>query len=374
VPNTNTNAKTTDFLRATFEHIGGSVVQQVEDNFPLTAAIKASGNVETVISDGKFVEWPLIRKNIGTFDWTDQSGINNSAQPDILSNGQWEWKYAGLGFDVPKHMLDLNSGKSQIVNLMQTYKDQAQIEFEQNFQLALLSDGSAAWGGWSKAPFDGLGAIFPSTGTASNLNTNTLMQTYITGSAGPDSYAGVKRSSDSYWRVQSQSGHDTAPATITAAAIVTFIRKCSNDAMVDAPNIALVDPPTYDYLNSLRTGASTWIRSSDRNDDMYVEKMKFGPTTFYPCSIPGFSWATGAGGQSTGGYAVGGGVTTAATSNILFLNTKYLKLFHHGSGVTVSINDNIPHQNVIAVDMYYKGNLACTRLNRQGIMINYKGA
>jgi len=370
VPNTNTNTKTTDFLRATFEHIGGSLVQQVEDNFPLTKAIKASGNVETVISDGKLVEWPIVRKNIGTFDFTDQSGINNSAQPDILSNGQWEWKYAGLGFDVPKHMLDLNSGKSQIVNLMQAYKDQAQIEFETNFQLALLSDGTAAWGSWSKAPFDGLGTIFPSAQSTATLITDTVFNTYITGAAGPDTYAGIPRSTDTYWRVQADC-QDEAGVVITIDAINKFIRKCSNDMMVDAPNIALCTPIMYDKLISLKqTSSSSWIRVGDKNDNMYIENLVIGPTTFYPCSIPGFSMGTGNGGTSAGGGFIGCGVA-ANTCQALFLNTKYLHLFHHGSGVQVSINDNIPHQNVIAVDMYYKGNLACTRLNRQGIMSNY---
>lgn len=163
----NTTYGTDGFLSLTMKHYIPKVVDNAFDAFVLLWILKTNGRIES--KTGAKIVQPLLYSGInavGSFGASDTFAAP-VAQGVTAAEFDWKRHYAAISFDGLE--LDLNAGKEQVVSLLQTRMDQAEMSIGESMNSMLFADGT----GNSSKDFDGLDKLVGSaTNTVGGIDRN----------------------------------------------------------------------------------------------------------------------------------------------------------------------------------------------------------
>src|SRR5215471_3943638 len=318
------NANISDIVATTIENRAKVVRDNVTKNNLFLAKLKASGNVRT-ISGGSVILEELSFAENGNTGWYSGYDLLPVAAQDVISAAQFSLKQAACpvvisGLDELK-----NSGKEQMIDLMEGRIKVAESSMQNLLAAGVYSDGTGA-GGKQITGLDAAVPVNPATGT----------------------YGGIDRGTWAFWRSKST----TAGAALTSSTIQAAMNTMWSTLVrgVDRPNLIVMDGFMWNiYMGSLQANQ----RFTDPN------KAELGfPTIKYMDAdviLDG----------GIGGFAV--------TKTMYFLNTKYLFYRPHAERNMVPLAPNKRYainQDAEVQIIAWAGNLTCSGSQFQGRLIS----
>lgn len=322
-----------DLIRSTLQVIRQPVLDQVLGSFPLTQYIRDKGQIWPV-SGGHQIEVPVMFGWNPNFEWTDMQGDVKIDQPEGIRRPYFPWAFCSMGYSFPKHLIDLNRGKEQVIPILDSFAKQYYRTFALNFEKAILSDGSPDPEGTSGQPrIQGIKKILDNTYTSTN------------------EYGGVDRSTaaNSWWRVTEW---DCGGDALTVVDLENALFEAGGDLETDPPDFAIVHRRVWLWLEAQLVGKVTYNNLNKPDITMNRPALPFHNIWVYPCSHDDFP------------------VTEAH-----IFNSSYLALMPHTSNVkglvTETIDSKIPGRNLIITQGWWKGQMVCTNLSRQVKVHNF---
>lgn len=302
------------------------VADNVTDNNPVLAWIKENGGIKTVDGGATIVEELAFAENANAtwFSGMDTLPVNHT---DVLSDASFNWKQIAAAVVISGEDKRKNSGEAKILSLLDARMEVAENTIKNLVEKSIFSDG-ADYGGKELTGLDLAVPTDPTTGT----------------------YAGIDRSTWSFWQSQLQTDSGAPGATTIQPRMNTLYAKCVRGA--DHPDLIVLSQTYWGtFLGSLQ--------SLQRFTG--VEKAKLGFNTI------GFLGAD---------VVLGGGIGGNATDTLgtgYFLNTKYLKLIAHPALNFSSLDPEKRYsvnQDAMVALIGFMGNLTCRGAQFQGRLIH----
>lgn len=207
----------------TWQHMKDSVVDNIFDASPFWFWLKEKGKMEAV-KGGRFLTDPLAYAENDNVSWFTRGGTVKMNDTEFLTVSQWDWRY--LAASVVRFGVDdqQNSGKAQIISLMNS-----KLENAQNTLINELEDKLFQGSGSATNSIDGLQLLVANDPTASA------------------SVGGINQSTDTWWRNKTKNMTSSSFAANGVAEMRTMLNNCSNNLKMDTPDILVSDQTTYEY-------------------------------------------------------------------------------------------------------------------------------
>ena len=289
------NPAISDIVATTIESRTGKLADNVTKNNALLMSLKKGGNIMT-FSGGTIITHELSFAANGNAGFYSGYDLLPVAGQDVISWAQYDIKQAACPVVISGLEMLQNSGKEQIIDLMEGRLQVAEASMANLISQGLYSDGTGSGG----KTITGLDAAVPA-GTA-------------TGRIATGTYGGIDRSVWTFWRPWYQKDASLSSTTIQAdmnAAWSNLVRGA------DRPNLIIMDNTAWTfYLASLQ--------NQQRFTQAETGDLGFPTIKFMSCDV-----------VLDGGI---GGFATAST--VYFLNTKYLKYRPHADRNFVPLSPN----------------------------------
>src|SRR5215471_13559648 len=319
------NANISDIVATTIENRAKVVRDNVTKNNLFLAKLKASGNVRT-ISGGSVILEELSFAENGNTGWYSGYDLLPVAAQDVISAAQFSLKQAACpvvisGLDELK-----NSGKEQMIDLMEGRIKVAESSMQNLLAAGVYSDGTGA-GGKQITGLDAAVPVNPATGT----------------------YGGIDRGTWAFWRSKST----TAGAALTSSTIQA----------------------------AMNTMWASLVRGADRPDLIVVDNFMWG---LYVASLQAQQRFTEANSASLGfptikfmgdcDVALDGGIGGfATTKTAYFINTKYFYFRPHADRNMVPLDPSkryAVNQDSSVQILAWAGECTCSGAQFQGRLIS----
>jgi len=320
------NAAITDVIATTIQSRTGVVADNVTLNNALLAKIKARGNVKT-FSGGNTILQELSFAANGNAGWYSGYETLPIAAQDVISAAEYTIKQAACPVTISGLEQLQNSGKEQIIDLLDARIDVGESSMENLIAAGIYSDGTAAGG----KQIDGLLKQVPTDPT--------------TGTVG-----GIDRATWLFWRSKTFKATTDGGAATTAANIQTYFNRMWAQLVRgrDRPDLIIVDNVYWGFYMASLQLIQRFTSSSEAT-------LGFSTVKFMDADV-----------VLDGGV---GGFMPASTA--YFLNTKYIFYRPHAQRNMVPLSPGQRYsvnQDAATQILAWAGNLTASGLQFQGKM------
>ena len=314
----------TDIVATTMESRSRTLQDNVTKNNALLARLNQRGNIRTV-SGGSVIFEELTFAENGNAGWYSGYDLLPVAAQDVISSAQFDFKQAACPVIVSGLDQLRNSGREQMIDLVEGRISVAEATMMNLLAAGLYSDGTAA-GGKQVTGLNAAVPVNPATGT----------------------YGGIDRATWNFWRSQST----TAGGALTAATIQGAFNSMWASLVrgQDRPDLIVVDNFMWStYMASLQ--------AIQRFTNPNSAKLGFPSIEFMDADV-----------------VLDGGIGSfAVTKTAYFLNTRYLFWRPHRDRNMVTLSPNRRYainQDAEVQILAWAGNLTCGGAQFQGRLIS----
>jgi hypothetical protein len=308
-----------DIIATTIESRSKKIADNVTKNNGLLAKMSMGGRVKTVSGGTKIYQELSFAEN-GNSGWYSGYDLLPVAAQDVISAAEFEFKQAAVPVVISGLEQLQNSGKEQMIDLLESRISVAESTMANLVAEGLYSDGT----GSSGKEITGLDAAVPTTPTTGT-------------------YGGINRATWTFWRPQYDSGTTATSANVQGlmnAMWATLVRGA------DRPDLIMVDSLFWAvYLASLQ--------AQQRFQGTETGKLGFPTLKYMDADV-----------------CLDGGIGGfGATSTAFFLNTKYLHYRPHSSRNMVPLSPNrrySTNQDAEVQILAWAGNLTMSGSQFQG--------
>jgi len=313
------NSSISDIVATTIQSRTGQIADNVTDNNALLAWLKKSGKVKTT-SGGSSILQEISFSSNGNAGYYSGYDLLPVAAQDVISAAEYQLKQVAVPVTISGLEMLQNSGKEQIIDLMEARMEVAFASMANLIANGIYSDGTGSGG----KQITGLGAALPVA--------NTL-----------GVYGGIDRASWPFWRHVVVDTSGITSATIQASWNSLYARLCRG---MDKPTVIVVDNLTWGlYLASLQ--------ALQRFSGTETGKLGFTTLKYMDADV-----------------VLDGGIDGNAPANTaFFLNTKYLHWRPHSARNMVPLSPNkrvSVNQDAEVQILAWAGNLTSSGQQFQG--------
>lgn len=312
-----------EIFTSTLESRTRKLADNVSDNNALLAKLKTKGKVRPITGGSKILE--ELEYGEGDMVWYSGYDTINYTPKQLFTAAEYAIKLAAVPVAVSGEDMLKNSGKPQVLELMEKRIQNAEKTMANQLSAALYGDGTAA-NGKSIGGLKLLVADDPTTGTVGNINRATA--------------------GNEFWRNQAATVNDITPANIVQAMDEMYL-KCSRGT--DKPDLIIVDDKLYSIYEQALQPQQRF--SNPKLADAGFTNLKFkGADVIFD------------GGQ--GGHC--------PANRMYFLNTDYLYLRpHKDRNMKVIGGDRLAiNQDAMYRIIGWAGNMTMSNASLQGVLIN----
>jgi hypothetical protein len=320
------NPAITDIIATTIQSRSGIVADNVTLNNALLMKIKQRGNVKTFAGGNTIMQELSFAAN-GNAGWYSGSEVLPIAAQDVISSAEYQIKQAACAVTITGLEQLQNSGKEQIIDLLDTRIDVGESSMANLIAAGIYSDGTAAGG----KQIDGLLKQVPTDPT--------------TGTVG-----GIDRATWLFWRSKTFKATTDGGAATTAANIQLYMNRMWAQLVRgrDRPDLIIFDNNYWSfYMQSLQL-----IQRFTSSEDA---KLGFVSVKFMDADV-----------VLDGGI---GGFMPASTG--YWLNTKYIFYRPHAQRNMVPLSPGQRYsvnQDAATQILAWAGNVTASGLQFQGKM------
>ena len=220
-----------ELLTTAIESRTGELADNVTTNNALLLRLKQKGKIRPV-SGGTSIYQELTYAENSTFMYYDGYDTLNVSASDVISSADFAWKQAAVAVTISGKEERINSGKEQMIDLIEARVDNAETTMMNNLSVGVYSDGT----GSSSKQIGGLQHLVadsPSTGTV----------------------GGINRATYSFWRNISFDASSDGGAAATSANIQSYMNRVYVQLVrgADRPDLMPADNNYWRlYLESLQ--------------------------------------------------------------------------------------------------------------------------
>lgn len=316
-----------DIVATTIEARNKEIADNVTNNNAVLAYIKKSGNVKTVTGGSTIYEELSFAQN-GNAAWYSGYDTLATGAQDVISGATFTLKQAAAPVTISGLELLQNSGKQQMIDLLDARLQVAESTLNNMIVQGIYSDGTGSGG----KQITGLQAAVPLA------NTTGI-------------YGGIDRATWSVWRNNKFKCTTDGSGAATSANIQGYMNALWAKQVrgMDAPDLIIMDQAYYAlYLASLQ--------SLQRFSTTESAGAGFNTIKFMSADVIFDNTATG-----------------IAANTAYFLNTKYLKFRPHADRNFVALDPGkrfSSNQDAQTTIMAWAGNLTSSGAMFQGVMQN----
>lgn len=325
------NSQVADIIATTIQARSGALADNVTNNSALLRKLKKRGNVK-LVSGGNVILEEIMYNDPNTMTAASYSGYDaiDITPNSPISAAHFDLKQYAASVSISGLELLQNSGKEQIIDLMEGRIQVAEAQLQNQIAAALYGDGTGNGG----KDLVGLAAAVSTTPTSGT-------------------YGGINRATWAFWRNKAFDATTDGGAAATSANIQSYMNRLAVQLVrgTDRPDLIVADDNYYRlYLESLQ--AIQRIGSTDEGGSGFTSLKYFGA---------GFSTDV----------VLDGGIGGASPANrMYFLNTKYLKFRPHRERNFVPIGGERQsvNQDAIVKLIGWAGALTCSGAQFSGIL------
>jgi hypothetical protein len=313
------NPSVSDIIATTIESRTRAIADNVTKNNALLSRLEARGNVKTVSGGSKIFQELSFAENANA-GWYSGYDLLPVAAQDVISAAEYEFKQAACPVTISGLDMLKNSGKEQMIDLMEGRVSVAEATMANLVAGGLYSDGTGAGG----KQLDGLNKAV---------------------AVSPGSYGGIDPATFPFW---ANKVTDTTAANLVVDKIQGYFNAMWAQLVrgADRPDLIVVDGGVWQvYLASLQ--------AQQRFTGTETGKLGFPSIKYMDADV-----------------VLDGGIGGfCPTNTAFFLNTKYIFLRPHSARNFVPLSPNKRYainQDAEVQIMAWAGNLTCSGRQFQG--------
>lgn len=312
-----------DILATTIESRTKKIADNVTDNNALLKKLSTKGKIKTFTGGSKILQELSFAENSNA-GWYSGYDLLPVGVSDVLSAAEFDIKQAAVPVIISGLEMLQNSGKEQMIDLMDSRLNVAESTLANLISTGLYSDGTGN-GGKEITGLDAAVPVTPTTGT----------------------YGGIDRATWTFWRSQSDATVDLTSSTIQGAMNSMWASLVRGS---DMPDLILMDNNTWElYVASLQ--------AQQRFHQAEVGNLGFPTLKFMGTDV-----------------VLDGGIGGNATADtIYFLNCDYLHYRPHAQRNMVPLSPNrryATNQDAEVQILAWAGNLTSSGARYQGRLID----
>ena len=315
----------TKLVTTTLRNHPTEVADNVSTHNSLYRYLKAKGQIKTLTGGTEIVR-PLDYQNNSTYQrYAGYDTLNVNAS-NVLTAAKYDWVQAAVHVTASGDELRKNSGKEQIIGLVEARVKNAFRTAANNMSIDLFSSGSLT------NQMGGLGAIITAAGT---------------GTVG-----GIDSGTYTFWANQFReiSGTNTWTKSTLKGEMNAIWLTCVRGT--DMPNLII---STNDFYAAYWEGLQDLARYNDPSNGSKSNIL--GPALKFANNADILF-------DSNSNF-------TATGEKMYFLNTDYLELCVMKSANWNQLDDKVPtNQDAVLVPIIWQGQLTCSNRARQGILLD----
>lgn len=208
-----------EIVTTTLEARSKKLADNVTDNNAILQRLSSKGRIKPV-DGGRQIYQELEYADNGTFGWYSGYDTLNISPSDVLTTAVYDWKQASSAVTMSGLEELMNSGDSQLIDLLESRIENAEKSMKNGISAAMYGDGTAAGG---KA-IGGLQLLVPDV-----ANTGTV--------------GGINRATWSFWRSIKFGGVADGGGAVSAANIQTYMNRLYLQLVrgTDRPDLIIAD-------------------------------------------------------------------------------------------------------------------------------------
>lgn len=316
-PNTNYS----EVVTTTLQRYTKTLADNVTKHNALLRRLKQKGQISAT-SGGRTLVRELEYAENATFSYYSGYETLNISPSDVFSAAEFDWKQCAVSVIASGLELRRNSGKEQLIRLLDSRIRNAEKTMMNNVSTGIYSDGTGS-GGKQIGGLQLLIADDPTSGTV----------------------GGINRANFSFWRNKTYDFSDNT-ATASATSIITAMRTLWQSCVrgTDQPDTIIADDTYWGYYwDALQ--AQQRFAGTDNRDAGPMSLKFFGADVFFD---------------------TGGG---CPANHMYFLNTDYLFFEAHPQANFTPLDEREPvNQDAIVRPLIWMGNLTMSNASLQGVI------
>ncbi len=313
-----------ELITATLEARSGKAVDNMSNHNALFNRLTKKGKFKLINQNGgSVIREELEYAENATFQYYSGYETLNVSPSDILTSAEFDWKQASVAVTIDGRTLRANSGKEQIIDLLEKRISNAEKTFRNNLSVGCYSDGT----GTGSKQIGGLKLLVADDPTSGTVG-------------------GIDRATWSFWQNQV---YDFSGASVTASA--TTIQAAMNALWLDTCR-------GNDKTDLIIAGTTYWtyyLSSLQANQRFASEEMAaagFNSLKFMDADVVFDSVDSG-----------------LSATRMYFLNTDYIYLkAHKDAFMTPLKNRSSINQDADVVPLVFQGNMTMSNAARQGVI------
>lgn len=334
-----------DIVATTIEKRSGKIADNVTKNNAVLAWLKKAGKIKTVSGGSQIFEELSFAENANGAPYSGYDLLPVAAQ-DVISAATYTLKQYAVPVVISGLEELQNSGKEAVIDLLESRIGVAEATMANLLSQGIYSDGTGSGG----KQIVGLKAMAPATATASQT----------------DTYAGISRSTWSFWRSQytlSKSGAAPSAAELLTAMNTHWAKSVRGK---DRINLILADNNYWGlYVASLQNVLRVQVSDQNGADLGFPSVKFFDADVVLDGGIGGF--------MPTDTTALGPGSPAAGDGVMYTLNTDYCFWRPHKDRNMVPLSPQRRvsiNQDATVEILAWAGAFTCSGAQFQGIIVN----
>ena len=283
--------KNQEVLSLALEDRSQSYQDLVSNSNVLLAQLQMKGNWKEF--SGPIIRERLLYNKTGNALWYNGYDTMANSPAELFNDAEWRPKMVAIGISLSNEEILLNSGSSQLLDVMSAHMDAAENELQDEMDISIQSDGTRFAG----KELSGLKLAIPTVTTTGT-------------------YAGINRATNTTWRTFSydaQSFNTTIGTQVTSTTVRPFLNQImtARSRNKQGPDLLIMSPQHYSAYDA----ATVVIQRV--NDVTDLGKLGFQTLKYY-----------GAGRSAT--IVLDGGIgTNMPTDTTYGINSETLTMRYH---------------------------------------------
>ena len=315
-----------EIVTTTLRNRSGKLADNITNNNALLARMKKKGSIQTA-SGGRTIVQELEYAQNGTYQRYAGYQVLNIQPSDVFTSAEFDWKQAAVAVTWNGLEMDVqNTGKEQVIDLLDARIRNAEKTMANNLSYDLYSNGTAD-GGLQVGGLQLLVADAPTSGVV----------------------GGIDRSQWPFWRNQSFSGVTNGGGAVSAANIQGYMNQLwlATKRQNDVADLIIADNAYFNFYWSALTAIQRI--TDDQTGEAGYKNLKYMGADVVP----------------------DGGIGAACPANhMYFLNTDYIKYRPSAK------RNMVPLETVTSINqdasvrlIVWAGNMTLSNAQLQGVLI-----
>jgi hypothetical protein len=312
-----------ELVATTFRNHRKTIVDSVSKNNALLSRLNEKGMTRS-LSGGLTIATTLDYANNSTYQRYSGYDVLNIAASDVITAAEFQWRQIAVNVVASGLEMRVNSGESQISDLVKARMKNATRTFKNNFSSDVYSDGTLP------NQIGGLQVLVADTGggTVGGIDSNAwpFWQSKVQSAAAP---------------IQGGGAVVVSSTTIESLWLQLWLELVRGD---DKPDLIVCDNNYFSLYEQSQVAIKRYTDSKQVSGGFTSLKYKNADVIF------------------DGGSGI-------PSNRAYFLNTDYLRLCTHKDANMTVMSDMTPiNQDAVVVPVLWMGNMEVTNRARQGVM------